>query len=177
LHGQEVIRSFDGHSPTIDPTAFVHERAEVIGKVRIGPRASVWPGAVLRGDIEEIVLGAEANVQDNAVLHTDPGVPVILGEGVTVGHGAIIHASRIGNNVLIGMGAIVLGGAIVEDDCLVAAGALVVPGARVPKGHLAVGSPAKFVRALTPEEIEGTRRNAAHYVDNARKHRDTSHAR
>ena len=171
-----MIRTFDGHAPEVHATAFVHDRAEVIGKVRLGPGASVWPGAVLRGDLEEIVIGEGSNVQDNAVLHTDPGLAVVVGAGVTVGHGAILHACRVEGPSLIGMGAVLLSGVVVEAGCLVGAGALVTPGTRIPKGHLAVGSPAKVVRPLTPEEIDGIRRNGEHYVGNAVKHRTTSRA-
>ena len=169
-----MIRSFDGYVPRVPLTAFVHERAEVIGRVRLGAGSSVWPGAVLRGDIEEIVVGEGSNVQDNAVIHTDFGVPAVVGSGVTVGHGAVLHACRVGDGTLIGMGAIVLGGAVVEEECLIGAGALVPPGARIPKGTLALGSPAKAVRPLTTDEISEIRKNGEHYLDYARRHRETS---
>ena len=169
-----MIRSLDGQAPAVDPTAFVHERAEVIGKVRLGAQASVWPGAVLRGDIEEIVLGARSNAQDNAVFHTDKGHPTVLGEGVTVGHAAVLHGCTVGNNCLIGMGAILLNGVVVEDEVLVGAGALLTPGTRVPKGHLAVGSPAKVIRPLKPEEIKHIYQNAENYIGYSQRHAQTS---
>jgi carbonic anhydrase/acetyltransferase-like protein (isoleucine patch superfamily) len=169
-----VIRSLGEHVPQVHPTAFVHERAEVIGKVRIGPKASIWPGAVLRGDIEEIVIGEGSNVQDNAVIHTDHGMPTVVGDGVTVGHAAILHGCRVGNGALVGMGSILLNGSVVEDECLVGAGALLAPGMRVPKGHLALGSPAKAVRPLKREEVDGIRKNGQNYLTYAESHRRDS---
>ncbi len=170
-----MIRSFEGRKPEVHPTAFVHERAEVIGKVRLGPRASIWPGAVLRGDIEEIVVGEGSNVQDNAVIHTDHGVPTVLGDGVTVGHGAILHSCRVGNNALVGMGSILLNGSELGEECLLGAGALLAPGVKVARGQLALGSPAKAVRPLKPEEIEGIRKNGQNYLRYAESHRAASH--
>jgi carbonic anhydrase/acetyltransferase-like protein (isoleucine patch superfamily) len=169
-----MIRALGDRVPDVHPTAFVHERAEVIGRVRIGPRASVWPGAVLRGDIEEIVLGEAANVQDNAVIHTDHGVPTVVGDGVTVGHGAILHSCRVGKNALVGMGSILLNGAELGEESLLGAGALLAPGARVAPRHLALGSPAKAVRPLKPEEIDGIRKNGLNYVGYADLHRTAS---
>lgn len=169
-----MIRDFEGTKPEIHPTAFVHEAAEVIGRVRLGRDASVWPGVVLRGDVEEITVGNGTNIQDNTVVHTDHGVPTVLGDGVSVGHAAVLHGCRIGNNCLIGMGAILLNNSVVEDEAMVGAGALVPPGMRVPKGHLAVGVPAKVVRPLRPEEIAHIRENAAHYLDVKAKHAASS---
>lgn len=170
-----MIRTFDGHTPEVHPTAFVHERAEVIGKVRLGPRVSVWPGAVLRGDIEEISLGEGSNVQDNAVIHTDHGIPTRVGAGVTIGHGAILHGCTVGDNALVGMGSILLNGSVLEGECLLGAGALLAPGAKIPKGHLALGSPARSVRPLKPEEVDAIRKNGQHYLDYADRHRASSH--
>ncbi len=169
-----MIRPFEGHIPDVHPTAFVHERAEVIGKVRLGPGASVWPGAVLRGDLEEIIVGVGSNVQDNAVLHTDLGIPLVVGDGATVGHGAILHSCRVGRGALIGMGAILLSGAVVEDEGILGAGALLTSGARVPAGFLALGSPAKAVRPLRPEEKENVKKNGEVYLEYARRHRAIS---
>lgn len=159
-----MIIEQDGARPDVHPTAFVHETAVVIGRVRIGPRASVWPHAVLRGDIEEIVVGEGTNIQDNAVVHTDQGSPAVLGGGVTVGHSAVLHGCRVEDNCLIGMGSILLNNAVVEEGAMVGAGALVAPGARVPKGHLALGTPARTVRPLKPGEIEHIRKNAQNYL-------------
>jgi carbonic anhydrase/acetyltransferase-like protein (isoleucine patch superfamily) len=161
--GKPVIETFEGHSPRVDPGAFVHERAVVIGRVTLAAGTSVWPGAVLRGDIEPITVAEGANIQDNAVLHTDPERPVIIGRGVTVGHGALLHGCTVGDDALIGMGAIVLNGARVEPAAMVGAGALVPPGARVDAGHLVLGSPARSVRPLSDQEKSGMRDNALRY--------------
>ncbi len=167
-----MIRALGRDRPKIHPTAYVDAAALVIGRVRIGPRASVWPGAVLRGDIEEIVVGEATNIQDNAVLHTDHGLPTVLGKGVTVGHAAILHSCRVEDDALIGMGSIVLGRAVVEAGAMVGAGALVPPGACVLAGRLALGAPARMTRALTEAEgreiLENGRRYAALAVRYAR---------
>ncbi|MBI4395750.1 MAG: gamma carbonic anhydrase family protein [Elusimicrobia bacterium] len=169
-----MIRDYDGVRPEVPPTAFVHETAVVIGKVRLGAHASLWPGVVLRGDMEEIVVGEGTNLQDNTVVHTDHGFPTVLGNGVTVGHAAILHGCRVGDHSLIGMGAILLNGSVVEEDAMVAAGSLLSPGKRVPGGHLAMGSPAKIMRPLTPEEIQRNRKSAEQYVEFKDKHAKTS---
>ena len=140
--------------------------ATVIGKVKLGEGVGVWFGAVLRGDGEPIVIGADTNIQEHAVLHTDPGFPVTVGAGCTIGHRAILHGCTIGDNVLIGMGAIVLNGARIGDDCLIGAGALVPEGREIPPGSLVLGMPGKVVRPLTADEIARNRASAAHYVAN-----------
>jgi len=160
-----MIRALGRDRPNVHPTAYVDATAVVIGRVRIGPRASVWPGAVLRGDIEEIVVGESTNIQDNAVIHTDHGFPAVLGNGVTVGHSAILHSCRVEDDALIGMGSIVLGRAVVEAGAMVGAGALVPPGARVLAGRLALGTPARMVRALTEAEGREIVENARRYAD------------
>lgn len=165
-----MIRALGRDTPVIHPTAYVDPTAVVIGRVRLGPRASVWPGAVLRGDIEAIVLGEGTNVQDNAVLHTDHGVPTVLGRGVTVGHGAILHSCTVEDDALIGMGAVVLGGAVVGRGALVGAGALVPPGAHVDAGRLALGAPARSVRKLTDGESRDIRENARRYIALSERH-------
>lgn len=169
-----TVRDFDGHTPKIHPSAFVHETAEVIGRVNVEANASLWPYVVLRGDVEPITIGEGTNVQDNTVIHTDHGVPTVLGKGISVGHSAVLHGCRVGDNCLIGMGAILLNKCVIEDEAMVGAGALVPPGMRVPKGHLAVGVPAKVVRPLKPEEIKHLYENAAHYVEIREKHRTKS---
>jgi carbonic anhydrase/acetyltransferase-like protein (isoleucine patch superfamily) len=138
----------------------------VIGKVRLGEGVGVWFGAVLRGDGELIVVGRDTNLQEHAVLHTDPGFPVTVGAGCTIGHRAIIHGCTIGDNVLIGMGAIVLNGAKIGDNSLVGAGALVPEGKEIPPNSLVVGLPGKVVRPLTADEIVRNRMSAAQYVEN-----------
>lgn len=149
--------------PVIDPTAWVDESATVIGEVELAAHVNVWPGARLRGDEAPIVVGAGTNVQDNAVIHCDPGVPCILGEDVTVGHGAILHSCTIGNRTLIGMGAIIMNRTTIGNDTLVAAGALIGEGKSFPDGVLIMGRPGKIVRELTPEEQKNLKISAHHY--------------
>lgn len=148
----------------IDPAAFVHPLAFVCGDVALGPRASVWPFAVLRGDNDRVAVGAGSNVQDGAVLHADPGLPCVVGAGVSVGHRAVVHGARVGDGALVGMGALVLNGARVGAGALVAAGAVVREGLEVPAGTLAAGVPARVVRALTDDERARLARTAAAYL-------------
>lgn len=150
--------------PKITEGVFVAENATVIGKVTLEPSSSVWFGAVIRGDVENIHIGQRSNIQDNAVVHTSSGFPTTVGNDVTVGHGAIVHGCTIGNRVLIGMGAIILDGAVIEDDCMIGAGTLVPPGKTIPSGHLAVGSPAKVIRALTEDEKQSLLDSALRYA-------------
>jgi len=159
-----MIRSIGKVLPQIDPTAYVHETAEVSGNVILGPRVSIWPYVVLRGDVERIEIGAESNVQDSSVFHTSHGLPVVLGKGVTVGHGAIVHGCRIGDWSLVGMGAILLDGCIIGSECFIGAGALVKEGAQIPNGQLALGLPAKVVRPLNSEEIKTIHQRAEAYI-------------
>ncbi|MBK8575525.1 MAG: gamma carbonic anhydrase family protein [Elusimicrobia bacterium] len=166
-----VIRALGRTAPHLSATAFVHPSAEVIGDVRLGGGTSVWPGAVLRGDIERIVVGDGSNIQDNVVVHTDHGVPTWVGRNVTVGHGAILHSCRVGDGALIGMGAILLGRSVVGKGALVGAKSLVSPGTRVPAGHLALGRPARTVRPLTAKEKSHLRKNARQYQVYARRHK------
>ena len=144
-----MIQPFEGVWPEIDETAFVHPKATVIGKVFIGPRATIWPGAVLRGDEGKIVIGADSNIQDGAVCHSTNGLSEVeVGERVTVGHNAILHGCKVGSDTLIGMGSIVLDRAIIGDGVLLGAGSLVPMGKRIPDGQLAMGNPAKVVREM-----------------------------
>ena len=163
---------YRGREPRLDPTAFVAPGAWVIGDVELGPNASVWFGAVLRGDSDRVRVGARTNVQDGAVLHTDPGVPCEVGEDCTIGHGAVVHGCRIGNSCLIGMGAVVLSGAVIGDESLVAAGALVPEGKEFPARSLLLGSPVRRLRELTEEDVERLirpgARNYLRYVDGYR---------
>ncbi|MGB9906898.1 MAG: gamma carbonic anhydrase family protein [Candidatus Saccharicenans sp.] len=149
----------------IHPEAFVADRAVIIGRVIIKKGASIWYNAVLRADIADIVIGEFSNIQDNCVVHVDYDTPTIIGDYVTVGHGAILHACKIGNNTLIGMGAVVLDRAIIPDNCLVAAGALIPPGKTFPSGTLILGNPAKVARTLTSEEIQHLHEHALSYYD------------
>ena len=138
--------------------------AVVNGDVTLGKGCSVWYNAVVRGDVSPIIIGEDTNIQDNAVLHTSHGIPLVLGRGVTVGHGAILHSCTVEDNVLIGMGAILLDGAVIGRDSIVGAGALVTKNTQVPPGSMVLGSPAKVKRALTQEEIAAIRQNAQAYL-------------
>ena len=149
---------------------WIAPNAVVLGRVILKHQASVWFGAVLRGDNEPIVVGENSNVQDGAVLHTDPGSPLILGSGVTVGHLAMLHGCTVGDNSLIGIGAVVLNGARIGRDCLIGAKALITEGKDIPDGSLVMGAPGKVVRQLDLQAIEGLRRSALHYVDNWRRY-------
>ena len=149
--GARLTRSL-GKGPSIDSSAFVHPRAVVVGEVVIGPKASVWPCAVLRGDIEPISVGEGSNIQDGAVVHVADGLPARIGKWVTVGHLAMVHACEIGDACLIGMHAILLDGCVIGARSIVGAGSLVTKGTVIPAGSLVLGSPAKVVRALTAEE-------------------------
>ena len=167
------IVDFDGKTPQIDPTAWIAPNATLIGDVTIGPGASVWYGAVLRGDMNRIVLGAGSNLQDNVVVHTDWGVPTIIGENVGVGHAAIIHGTTIGDGCLIGMGAKLLNNSMVGDGAFVAAGALVLEGMEIAAGHVAMGMPAKDRGPIEAAMAERVRTNAFHYQELAAKYRDS----
>ena len=138
--------------------------AAVNGDVTLGRGCSVWYNAVIRGDVSPVIIGENTNIQDNAVLHTSHDLPLVLGRGVTVGHGAILHSCTVEDNVLIGMGAIVLDGAVIGRDSIVGAGALVTKNTRVPPGSMVLGSPARVKRPLTEEEIAAIRENAREYV-------------
>lgn len=166
-----AIYELDGVAPQLDATAWVADSAQLIGRVTLEADASVWFGTVVRGDCEHITIGAGSNIQDASVLHADVGIPLIIGQRVTVGHHAMLHGCTIGDESLIGIGAIVLNGAKIGKNCLVGAGALVTEGREFPDGSMILGSPAKVVRALTQEQIEGLRHSAQHYIDNARRFR------
>jgi carbonic anhydrase/acetyltransferase-like protein (isoleucine patch superfamily) len=161
------------HAPQIDPGAWVADSAVLIGRVVLGPGASVWPGAILRADNEPITVGARCNVQDAAVLHTDPGFPLVLHEGVSVGHQAMLHGCTVEAGSLIGIQAVVLNGALIGARCLVGACALVTEGKRFDAGQLIVGSPAAAKRALTPEQLQGLVRAADGYAERAQRYRAT----
>ena len=171
-----ALRRVDGHRPRLAPDAFVAPSAELSGRVEIGPQASVWYGAVLRGDIEPITVGAMANVQDGCVLHTDAGWPCSVGERVTVGHGAILHGCTVAADALIGMRATVLSGAVIGAGAIVGAGALVTEGQRVPAATLVVGVPARAVRPVRPEEAARVARGVDRYRELAERHRASSEA-
>jgi len=159
------------HTPLVDDEAWVAPNATLIGNVELAGGASVWYGAVLRGDGASIRIGTGSNIQDNCVVHVDPGFPATVGEGVSVGHGAVLHGCTIGDNVLVGMNATVLNGARIGAGSLIAAGALVTEGAEIPEGSLVAGVPGKVRRSLTPEELEHIRTNGTIYVELTRQHR------
>ncbi|MBX9813574.1 MAG: gamma carbonic anhydrase family protein [Proteobacteria bacterium SG_bin5] len=162
------LYEIDGKSPVLDPGAWVAPSADVIGDVRLGADASLWFGAVARGDNTPILIGARSNVQEGAMLHSDPGAPLIIGAGCTIGHHAILHGCTIGDGALIGMGAIILNRAVIGAGCIVGAGALVTEDKSFPAGSLIIGSPARVARALDAAAATLLAASAAHYVEKAR---------
>jgi carbonic anhydrase/acetyltransferase-like protein (isoleucine patch superfamily) len=160
------LYEISGKRPTLpaDGSAWVAPSADVIGDARLGEDVSLWFGVVIRADNTPIMIGARSNVQEGSMLHSDPGSPLAIGTSVTVGHHAILHGCTIGDNCLVGMGATILNNAVIPENCLVGAGALVTEGKTFPPGSLIIGSPAKAVRALTPEQIAGITHSADHYV-------------
>ncbi len=166
-----TIRAYLDHSPSLGQRVWIDPDASVIGEVRLADDVSIWPRAVLRGDVNRIEVGARSNIQDGTICHvthdgryTPGGIPLILGEDITVGHAAVLHACTIGDRCLIGMGAIVLDGATIEPDVMLGAGSLVSPGKRLESGWLYVGRPATPVRRLKDREFEMLRYSAGHYV-------------
>ncbi|WP_375002724.1 gamma carbonic anhydrase family protein [Aeromicrobium sp. CTD01-1L150] len=157
--------------PEVDDAAWVAPNATLAGAVRIEPGASIWYGAVLRADNEPITVGRDSNVQDNCAFHVDKGKPVTLGEGVSVGHGAVVHGATIGDHVLVGMGAVVMNGAVIGDETLIAAGALVTEGMEVPPRSLVAGVPAKVRRELSDAEVAKLHQNAEIYTEHRELHR------
>ncbi|GAA1854920.1 gamma carbonic anhydrase family protein [Myceligenerans crystallogenes] len=166
-----IILPFDGHEPRIDPTAWIAPTATIVGRVTIGPRASVFYGAVLRGDMDEITLGEGSNIQDNCVVHTDWDVPARIGAGVGVGHLAIVHGATIEDGCLIGMGAKLLNNSVVRAGAFVAAGALVLEGQEIPAHHLAAGLPAKVRGVLDEAGRRRVAENALEYQKLSELHR------
>lgn len=164
----------DGIAPELEDAESVWIAADaiVIGNVRLGRDVGIWFGSVLRGDNELIAIGAGSNVQEHTVMHTDPGYPLSIGEGCTIGHRAILHGCTIGDNSLIGMGAAVLNGAVIGKNCLVGGGALVTEGKTFPDNSLIVGTPAKVVRSLDQAAVERLTWSATHYVANAKRFRN-----
>ncbi len=154
-------------APQLGRGAWAAPSADLIGDVRLGPRASIWFGAVIRADNTPILIGEESNIQDGAIGHSDPGFPLTIGARVTVGHQAILHGCTIADDCLIGMGARILNGAVLESECLVGAGALITEGKKFESGSLIVGSPARVVRQLTDAEKQAIRVSAAHYAEKA----------
>ena len=166
-----AIYQLDDLSPAIHDSAWVADSAAVIGNVTLSEDSSVWFGVVIRGDTETITVGKGTNIQDNSVLHADHGMPLVIGENVTVGHQVMLHGCTIGDGSLIGIQAVVLNGAKIGKHCLVGAGALVTEGKEFPDGCMILGSPAKAVRQLSEAQIEGLKMSAQHYIDNARRYK------
>ncbi|MBB4211419.1 carbonic anhydrase/acetyltransferase-like protein (isoleucine patch superfamily) [Rhodothalassium salexigens DSM 2132] len=166
------IYSLDGIEPDIERAAFIAPDATLVGRVRLCTGASIWYHATLRGDNEWIEIGADSNIQDNSVLHTDMGAPLTVGEGVTVGHRVTLHGCTVEDGALVGMGSIVLNHATIGAGAILGAGSLVPEGKEIPAGVLAVGSPARVVRDLKPQEVNLLKASAVHYVQNARRHHD-----
>lgn len=166
-----MIASFEDKTPTIPENAYIAPGSTVIGDVRLGENVSLWFQSVLRADINYIEIGAQTNIQDACLLHVTQVHPLVVGARVTVGHGVILHGCNIGDDCLIAMGAIILDGAVVESGCLVGAGALVPPGMLVPQGSLVLGSPAKVVRPVRPEDKERIAKGWQNYIDYAERFR------
>jgi carbonic anhydrase/acetyltransferase-like protein (isoleucine patch superfamily) len=157
-----MIRTYRGAKPRVDKTAFVHPSAELIGRVTVAAEASIWPGAVLRADVDAIRIGRGSNLQDHVIVHCRPGRPTVVGRRVTVGHRAVLHGTRVGDGVLVGMGAVVME-ATLGAECMIGAGAVVPPGMRVPPRSLVLGVPAKIVRKLRPDELAHIRAGEREY--------------
>lgn len=166
-----LIGALGDRVPDVHPTAFVAPTAVVVGEVTLGPRASVWYGAIVRADAEVVVIGADSNVQDGSTLHSDPGSPLVLGERVTVGHRVVLHGARVDDDVLVGMGAVVMNDAHIGTGSIVAAGAVVTEGTVVPPGSLVAGVPARVVREMGDAAVERIRANAVSYSDRLDQHR------
>lgn len=165
IEGFIVVKDFNNITPKIHETAFVAPNSTVIGDVVLGENTTIWYNAVLRGDIDSIVVGDNTNIQEGCILHCKKGIEVRLGSHVTIGHGAILHSCSIGNNTLVGMGAIVLDSAEIGNNCLVAAGSVVTPRTKIPDGCLVAGSPAEIKRTLSEQEIAEIKCNANEYIN------------
>ena len=159
-----AIYALGDKTPHVPQSAYVADEATLIGEVILGERASVWPGVVIRGDNEPIRIGDEANVQDGAVLHADPGFPLTIGAGASVGHQAMLHGCTIGENTLVGIQSVIMNGAVVGRDCIVGAGSVIPEGKQYPERSLILGAPARVARQLTDEDVATLRSNAESYV-------------
>jgi carbonic anhydrase/acetyltransferase-like protein (isoleucine patch superfamily) len=167
---QERLKRYLGQVPQIDPSAYVAPGATILGDVTIGPQSSIWPGAVLRGDINSIKIGEASNVQDGTIIHLADNYPTIIGDYVTIGHAAVVHACTLEDEVLVGMHATILDGAVVGKGSIIGAHTLVKSGMIVPPGSLVLGVPGKIVRNLTPEEQASNRALAEKYIQVSRAH-------
>ena len=172
-----MMLSFGGKMPRDEGAVFVAANATVLGDVTLGRGVNIWYGAVLRADEGALILGENSNVQDNAVLHCDPGGQVVLGKNVTVGHSALVHGCTVGDNSLIGMHATLLNHSVVGKRCIIGAGALVPEGMVIPDDSVAVGIPARVIKKITPEQLEHNRANAASYVEEGKAHAEAQKER
>lgn len=166
-----MLKTFSGKIPVIDESAFIAENASIIGDVTVGKGSSVWYSAVLRGDMCKITIGENSNIQDNATVHVGMQAPAVIGNGVTIGHNALVHGATIGDNVLVGMGSAVLDGAVIGENSIVAAGAVVTAKTQVPPNSLVAGIPATVIKELSPQQIMGNKMNAMGYVTLANKYK------
>lgn len=166
-----MIHTIKGQTPQVHESVFVAWNSEIAGQVSIGEGSSIWFSASIRGDMNSVTIGRNTSIQDNAVIHTDSRKGAVIGDNVTVGHGAILHSCTIGNGTTVGMGSIVLDGAKIGANSMVAAGAVVPPGKEFPDNSMIMGSPAKFVREMRPEEIEGIAQNCQAYVGLGQQYR------
>ncbi len=165
-----MISNYKDSTPSIGKDTYVAPSADIIGKVTIGSESSVWPNVSIRGDIDSITIGDKTSIQENSTLHISEGLPLTLGNQVTVGHGVILHSCTVGDNTIVGMGAIILDGAVIGENSLVGAGSLVTPGKVFPPNSLIMGSPAKVIRERTPEEAEQNKEHAQDYVNLAKEY-------
>lgn len=166
-----MVKDYQGISPKIDSTVFIAESADIVGKVTIEKNANIWYNVVIRADEQDIIIGENTNIQDGSVVHVGNESTTVIGKNVTVGHKALIHGCKIGDNTLIGMGSIVLDNAEIGDYTLLGAGSLVPPGKKIPSGVLAMGSPAKVIRELSNEEKENLIKSALKYIGTANNHK------
>lgn len=168
-----MLITFDKKKPQVAQNTFIAPNASIIGDVEIGPESSVWFGAVVRGDFSKITIGKRSNIQDLSLIHVTEGMPVVVGDDVTVGHRAILHSCKIGNRILIGMGAILMDGVVVEENSIVAAGSLLIEGTIVPAGKLILGRPGKVVRDLKEDELKWLTDSSLHYAECAKEYQKT----
>jgi carbonic anhydrase/acetyltransferase-like protein (isoleucine patch superfamily) len=167
------IYTVGGRTPQISASSWIAPNASIIGSVALGANSSVWWNSVLRGDNENIIIGANTNIQDGSVLHADPGIPLTLGDNVTVGHMVMLHGCTVGEGSLIGIKSVIMNHVVIGKECLIGANTLIPEGKVIPDRSLVVGSPGRILRTLSDEEVERLRGTAAHYVENAQMYRDT----
>lgn len=165
-----MIRNFDNKAPIISPSAWVSETAYVIGDVELGENTSIWPGAVIRGDLGKISIGNDSQVEDNSVIHTAQGIKI--GDRVHIGHGVVVHCAVIGNNVLVGNHAILLDNSEIGNDCIIAAGSIIAPGSKIPDGSFAAGNPAEVRGNTRPQQLEYLQKGIEHYLELTKKYKE-----